>query len=82
MVSTVENVLRPHIWLDNGWWNCAVREDGITFQQASGVTPEIAYAYWLFHRPPWVQRAVLARFPSLTHKVLVHGQGYGQGFLS
>lgn len=76
MVSTVESVLRPHLWRANGWWKCGVREGGVTFQQVSSVSPETAYAYWLSHRPAWVQRAVLARFPSLTRKVLVHGQGF------
>ncbi len=73
MVAKLDPVLRPHLWLDNGWWNCAIREDGITFQQASGITPEIAYTYWLSHRPAWVQRFVLQRFPNLTGKVLAQG---------
>ncbi len=72
--------LRPHLWrAPDGWWNCAVREDGVTFQQVSSVTPEAAYAYWLSQRPAWMQRFVLGRFPSMARKVAVFSQG---GFLS
>lgn len=75
MVSS-GHVLRPHLWRDGPWWRCGVRDGGVTFQQVSSVSPEAAYAYWLSQRPPWVQRAVLDRFPSMKGKLLVSGLGF------
>ena len=81
MVAKLDSSLRPHLWRDGPWWCCAIREDGVTFQQVSSVTPEAAYAYWLSQRPAWVQRFVLGRFPSMTRKVQVAVFNQG-GFLS
>ena len=75
-MKTVESVLRPRLWFAGGWWHCGVREGGVTFQQVSSISPESAYAYWLSQRPAWVQRAVLARFPSLTRKVMIFSPGF------
>lgn len=77
MVKALDAVLRPHLWLSfDGYWNCAVRERGVTFQKVSSVSPEAAYAYWLSNRPAWEQRAVLERFPSLMRKVLFQSPGF------